>query len=192
MGITKTDPSRYGQLRGGSHQPTPPQSAARSETLRFRTPEPVVYSERDAQSGLTLETSLFCEGECEWSVCDAAVFDRVCAPGAKLNEQLENELSLALELALAKLDGVPSGELPGRSDEIGASLAEDLFPLWRERRGIQAKRFRLTSVTASKPADEPPVSLQLEPAAEGGWVCPKCGRTSHGNFCSNCGEKKPE
>ena len=29
-----------------------------------------------------------------------------------------------------------------------------------------------------------------QPAADS-WVCPKCGATSTGNFCSACGEKKP-
>lgn len=199
MGITKSDDSRYGQLHGGAHQRSSLQNAARSETLRFRTPEPIPYAERDAGSGLTLDASLVCEGECEWAVCDAAVFNRTCTPGAKLNEQLENELSLALEIALTKLSssGVPSAGLPERSDEIGASLAEDLFPLWQERRGIQAKRFRLTSVAPSKAGDEAPAELRLEPAAgvpaaDGSWVCPGCGRRNHENYCSGCGTKKPE
>ena len=25
-----------------------------------------------------------------------------------------------------------------------------------------------------------------------GWKCPSCGAQNEGNFCSNCGEKKPE
>ena len=25
-----------------------------------------------------------------------------------------------------------------------------------------------------------------------GWTCPKCGKEASGNFCTNCGEKKPE
>lgn len=159
MGITKTDASHYGHLR------STPQNGY-SETLRFRTPNPIPYPAKDESSGLKLDMSLFCEGECEWSVCDASLFRALCAPGAKLNEQLENELSLALEVALTKLSqrNVPYGELTQRSDEIGALLAEDLFPLWRERRGIQAKRFRLTSVMAPKAAEERPVELQAEPA----------------------------
>ncbi len=31
-----------------------------------------------------------------------------------------------------------------------------------------------------------------EPAAANGWSCPACGSKSTGNFCQNCGAKKPE
>ena len=31
-----------------------------------------------------------------------------------------------------------------------------------------------------------------KPAAPDSWVCPKCGKTVVGNFCPDCGEKKPE
>lgn len=29
-------------------------------------------------------------------------------------------------------------------------------------------------------------------AEDGGWICPKCNASNTGNFCINCGEKKPE
>ncbi len=212
MGITKADPSQYGHLRSSEQ----PQSSARkaashSETLRFRTPEPILYPEQAESSGLRLDVSLICEGECEWETCDDALFGKNCVPGAELNEHLENELCLALNAALVKLSrtGVPYAELPGRSDEVGASLAEDLFPLWRDRLGIQAIRFRLTSVVPQKSEDaKAPAELTLgaergDPAAQalsdaqpaaanGGWVCPQCGAANRDNFCSMCGLKKPE
>ena len=28
--------------------------------------------------------------------------------------------------------------------------------------------------------------------AAGGWTCPQCGKANNGNFCSDCGTKKPE
>jgi membrane protease subunit (stomatin/prohibitin family) len=28
-------------------------------------------------------------------------------------------------------------------------------------------------------------------AAAGGWTCPECGTQVNGNFCTNCGTKKP-
>lgn len=31
-----------------------------------------------------------------------------------------------------------------------------------------------------------------EPAAANGWSCPACGSKNTGNFCQNCGAKKPE
>lgn len=198
MSITRSDDSRYGRLHGGTQPSGSAQHAAHTETLRFRTPNPIPYPERDETGSLTVDRSLFCEGECEWTVCDAPLFGATCVPGAKLNEQLENELSLALELALTKLSqsGAPAEGLTGRSDEIGNLLAEDLFPLWRERRGIQATRFRLTSAEAPKPDAGAPAALRLEPSpntpAGDAWTCPRCGKTNHGNFCPGCGEKRPE
>lgn len=32
---------------------------------------------------------------------------------------------------------------------------------------------------------------EKKPAPAGSWTCPKCGTENSGNFCSNCGEKKP-
>ena len=31
-----------------------------------------------------------------------------------------------------------------------------------------------------------------KPAPAGGWICPTCGQEANGNFCTNCGTKKPE
>ncbi len=31
-----------------------------------------------------------------------------------------------------------------------------------------------------------------KPVEATGWVCPKCGLTNKGKFCQECGEKKPE
>ncbi len=35
-------------------------------------------------------------------------------------------------------------------------------------------------------------SLEPAPAAANGWSCPACGSKNTGNFCQNCGAKKPE
>ncbi|MBO4360767.1 MAG: SPFH domain-containing protein [Eubacteriaceae bacterium] len=32
---------------------------------------------------------------------------------------------------------------------------------------------------------------EKRPAPEGSWTCPKCGEVSTGNFCPKCGEKRP-
>ena len=32
---------------------------------------------------------------------------------------------------------------------------------------------------------------QVQQASTSGWVCPQCGTTNNGNFCNNCGTKRP-
>jgi membrane protease subunit (stomatin/prohibitin family) len=36
-----------------------------------------------------------------------------------------------------------------------------------------------------------PVAAQPAAGAAGGWTCPSCGKTATGNFCAECGAKKP-
>ena len=50
-----------------------------------------------------------------------------------------------------------------------------------------------TNTTASLFAmgQQQAAAQQAAPAA-GGWTCPACGTTNTGNFCTNCGGKKPE
>ena len=233
MGLTKTDDSRYGRLRSN----TPPQGSAMREelpretwaeqeapqeapqeayreVLAFRTRTPIPYLERDAGSGLELDVSLTFEGTCEWSVCDAALFRRDCAPGPELNELLENEVCAALPAVLVNLSGrgIPFAALPDYSEELGAALDEGLFARWRELRGIRAEGFRLLSAVPSNEDAERLNSLKAleelrDPSkaaeallqkqreaieAAGGWFCPDCGTANNGPFCSGCGRERPE
>ena len=47
-------------------------------------------------------------------------------------------------------------------------------------------------------AQQPQPQQQLEQSqtnittSSNSWICPKCGNEASGNFCTNCGEKKPE
>ena len=43
----------------------------------------------------------------------------------------------------------------------------------------------VANLYADKPAAPAPAPAQA------GWTCPKCGTVNTGNFCGNCGEKKP-
>ena len=48
--------------------------------------------------------------------------------------------------------------------------------------GSSADLFNIASRQNPQPAQAP---------QEDSWVCPKCGKTVSGNFCPNCGEKRP-
>lgn len=39
---------------------------------------------------------------------------------------------------------------------------------------------------------QPQQPQQAQPQAAAEWVCPKCGAKNTGNFCAQCGEKKPQ
>ena len=41
------------------------------------------------------------------------------------------------------------------------------------------------------PAAAPSPRTTFSPSPTNGWTCPKCGTVNTGNFCGNCGEKKP-
>ena len=42
------------------------------------------------------------------------------------------------------------------------------------------------------PAPAPAPAPQVQEPASIGWICPQCGTENTGNFCSNCGTKKPD
>ena len=41
-------------------------------------------------------------------------------------------------------------------------------------------------------APAPAPAPQVQEPASIGWICPQCGTENTGNFCSNCGTKKPD
>ncbi len=51
------------------------------------------------------------------------------------------------------------------------------------RRAEEAQKAAGSDVESQKQANVKP---------EGGWFCPECGTGNQGNFCTNCGHKKPE
>jgi membrane protease subunit (stomatin/prohibitin family) len=53
--------------------------------------------------------------------------------------------------------------------------------------GISANQLYANGAAQQQPAPAVPAA----PAANG-WTCPKCGTVNSGNFCGNCGEKKPD
>ena len=50
--------------------------------------------------------------------------------------------------------------------------------------GISANQLYANGAAQQQPAPAAP--------AANGWTCPKCGTVNSGNFCGNCGEKKPD
>lgn len=64
----------------------------------------------------------------------------------------------------------------------GGARADALFAMGRQQ-AAQAPQ--------AAPAPQAPQAASA-PRAEPAWTCPGCGAQNTGNFCSTCGEKKPE
>ena len=59
--------------------------------------------------------------------------------------------------------------------------------------GMNAAGNFMAAASASNQAQMQQQQQQAQKAsAEGGWTCPKCGKTNTGKFCSECGAPKPE
>ena len=56
---------------------------------------------------------------------------------------------------------------------------------------LDPSNYQAVAKPAEAPAQPQPVVEQPAAPAPGGWTCPSCGKENNGNFCTNCGTKKP-
>ena len=66
----------------------------------------------------------------------------------------------------------------------GAALGFMNYNMAQQAGGMAAQQLYQIGANAAQP--------QAAPAAQNGWNCPKCSTFNTGNFCTQCGEKKPE
>ena len=64
----------------------------------------------------------------------------------------------------------------------GAALGFMGYNMAQQAGGLNAQQLYQLGANASAPA----------PAAQEGWNCPRCNTFNTGNFCTQCGEKRPE
>ena len=72
----------------------------------------------------------------------------------------------------------------GMAMNTGGSNPADLFAIGQE----QKKEAQVSFFTP----DESVKEEKVEAAAPAEWICTSCGKNNDGNFCTNCGSKKPD
>lgn len=71
----------------------------------------------------------------------------------------------------------------GMAMNAGGSNPADLFAIGQE----QKKESQVSFFTPDEPVEE-----KVEEAKPVEWICPSCSKKNDGNFCTNCGVKRPE
>ena len=128
---------------------------------------------------LDVDVNLLCSGHFTYRVSDPVLFfanvtgsveDRF--DNAELNETLCKEVILQLQVVLAKLaaDGRTVPDSVTIDNVYARDWEGDFFARWL--------------ATGEKEAETRTDSKE--------WFCPDCGAASTGNFCPQCGKKKPE
>ncbi len=157
---------------------------------------------------LDVDVNLLCSGHFTYRVSDPVLFytsvtgsveDRF--DNAELNETLCKEVILQLQVVLAKLaaDGRTFPHRAAFGQAIAEGMEEELSLFWPGLRGIVPDSVTIDNVyardregdffarwlaTGEKEAETRTDSKE--------WFCPDCGAASTGNFCPQCGKKKPE
>ena len=157
---------------------------------------------------LHADVNLVCSGSFTYRVCDPILFytnvtgnveDRFVS--TELNENLRKEVVLQLRVALAKLaeEGVTFPHRSAFRQAIADGIRRELDVYWPGLRGLAPDSLTVDNVYARNEEGE----LLDRWLAGGGneakkstgperWFCPDCGAESTGNFCPQCGRKKPE
>ena len=88
----------------------------------------------------------------------------------------------AMEAAANNSGGAMNGFIGmGMAQQAGGVNATDLYNM--------AAANQQAAAAAPAPAAAPAAPAKEE---KPGWTCPECGQFNQGNFCTNCGTKRPE
>ena len=157
---------------------------------------------------LHADVNLVCSGSFTYRVCDPILFytnvtgnveDRFVS--TELNENLRKEVVLQLRVALAKLaeEGVTFPHRRAFRQAIAEGIQRELEVFWPGLRGITLDTVTIANVYARNEEGElfdrwlSVGGKDAEtPAEKKNWFCPACGAASTGNFCPQCGRKKPD
>lgn len=87
----------------------------------------------------------------------------------------------------------------GMANAIGGMNSSQLFEMGQQRQQAAAAAPQQTAQQAAPQQAAPQQAAPQAGAAVGaaaataaGWACPQCGTSNTGNFCAQCGTKKPE
>ena len=157
---------------------------------------------------LHVDVNLVCSGSFTYRVCDPILFYTNVTGNVKdrfdnteLNGQLRKELILQLQTVLAMLSA-EGRTFPHRAafcQAIAEGIERELDVFWPGLRGIALDTVTISNVSAQDKEGEYLArwlavggKAEEKSAEPKRWFCPDCGTASTGNFCPQCGRKKPE
>ena len=178
--------------------------------LPFRSARGIPFPIRLPEEKLDLDILLFFEGAFRYQICDPArFFTDIAGPvtepydSRELNELLSREAETALAPVLARL-GAARAVFSSRGafcQAIAEGVKAQLEDHWRDKRGIRLTEVTIRNVSADDSSaryfhrwlalGEQAAPRPAEEGAPKRWYCPDCGAESTGNFCPQCGRRKP-
>ena len=129
---------------------------------KFGTPNPVAFRVVDERAAIDIDVGLRCFGTYSIKLVNPLLFYKEIATNVKdefkyseIEDQMRSELLTALQPAFARISamGVRYSALMGYTKEIGQALREELSADWSEGRGIEIKKFAISSLSVV-PEDE--------------------------------------
>ena len=129
---------------------------------KFGTPNPVAFRVVDERAAIDIDVGLRCFGTYSIKLVNPLLFYKGISSNVKdvfkfteIEDQMRSELLEALQPAFARISamGVRYSALMGYTKEIGQALKEELSADWSEGRGIEIKKFAISSLSVV-PEDE--------------------------------------
>ncbi len=129
---------------------------------KYGTANPVPFRVVDERAAIDIDIGLRCFGTYSIKLVNPLLFYKELGGNvpsefrfSEIESQMRSELLTALQPAFARLSamGVRYSAIPGYTGEIASALKEELSADWSEGRGIEIKKFAITSLTAN-PEDE--------------------------------------
>ena len=130
--------------------------------FKFGTPNPVAFRVVDERAAIDIDVGLRCFGTYSIKLVNPLLFYKELASNvtdeykySEIEAQMKSELLTALQPAFARISamGVRYSALMGYTKEIAQALREELAADWAECRGIEIKKFGISSLSVD-PEDE--------------------------------------
>ena len=131
--------------------------------FKFGTPNPVAFRVVDERAAIDIDVGLRCFGTYSIKLVNPLLFYKEIANNvadefkySEIEDQMKSELLTALQPALGTISamGIRYSELMGHAKEIAQALKNELSADWTEGRGIEIKKFAISSLTINPEDDK--------------------------------------
>lgn len=170
---------------------------------KFGTPNPIPFRVVDNKIGLDVDVSVRCSGVYSYRIADPLLFyTNVCGnveqeyTRDELDSQLKHEFISALQPAFGKLSdlGLRPNQIVAHNTELEDAMNTALSAKWGNSagamNGFMGVNMAMNAGGINAQALYGMGQQQAAQAADS-WKC-ACGTVVNGNFCPNCGAKKPD